>query len=241
MASSSQSQALITGASSGIGRATALAFAQSGLNLVLLGRSQAKLDQVATAAQEHGVSVQTLTLDLAQVSSLPSRLTEMLAGVGPIDILVNNAGMGYTGALATVSLADWQHVLDLNVTSVFLCSQAVLPQMRSRQRGTIINVASVAAYQVFPDWGPYCVSKAALVTLSKALATEEQANGIRVSVVSPGAVNTPLWDTDTVQADFARDQMLTPEMVADTILQIVSVPTAAIIEELKLMPSTGTL
>jgi short-subunit dehydrogenase len=241
MTSETRQQALITGASSGIGRATAFLFAQAGMDLVLVSRSQPKLAALAADLQGKGVNVVTHALDLSQLEILPQQLAAIVAEVGPVDVLVNNAGMGYTGALGTMSLADWQRVMDLNLTSVLACIQAVLPGMRQRGRGTILNIASVAAHNAFPDWGAYSVSKAGLVTLSQILAAEERDHGIRVTVVSPGPVNTPLWDTDTVQSDFSRSQMLTPEIVAQAILNAAQLPATAVIDEIRLMPSGGAL
>jgi short-subunit dehydrogenase len=241
MTSDTRQRALITGASSGIGRATAIALAQADRDLVLVSRSPEKLADLAQELADTGVQVKTVALDLAALSQVKPALEAAIADIGPIDILINNAGMGYTGPLATMPLADWQQVMDLNLTSALLCMQAVLPGMRDRGSGTILNIASVAAYNAFPDWGAYSVSKAGLVTLSKILAAEERANGIRVMVVAPGAVNTPLWDTDTVQADFPRDTMLTPDIVAQAIVNAVQLPPTAVIEELKLMPNGGAL
>jgi NAD(P)-dependent dehydrogenase (short-subunit alcohol dehydrogenase family) len=113
--------------------------------------------------------------------------------------------------------------------------------MRSREQSTIINVASIAGYQAFPGWGAYNVSKAGLIALSKTLAAEERAHGIRVVTLCPGSVNTPLWDTETVQANFDRTRMLTPETVAQTILHAALLPPGAVIEELTVMPSAGAL
>jgi short-subunit dehydrogenase len=240
MTSSHKRRALITGASSGIGRATALAFAKAGIDLALVSRSQSNLESVADAARLLGVTAKTYSIDLAEVDQVRSRLESALADFGAIDLLVNNAGMGYTRTLMDTSLSDWQRVLNLNLTSVFQCVQAVVPQMRSQQRGTIINVASIAAHQTFPGWGAYCVSKFGLLALSKTLAAEERANGIRVVTISPGSVNTPIWDTDTVQAGFDRTAMLTPEIVANTILQAALMPERAVVEELILMPNAGT-
>jgi short-subunit dehydrogenase len=210
-------------------------------DLVLVSRSPEKLADLAQELADTGVQVKTVALDLAALSQVKPALEAAIADIGPIDLLINNAGMGYTGPLATMPLADWQQVMDLNLTSALLCMQAVLPGMRDRGSGTILNIASVAAYNAFPDWGAYSVSKAGLVTLSKILAAEERANGIRVMVVAPGAVNTPLWDTDTVQADFPRDTMLTPDIVAQAIVNAVQLPPTAVIEELKLMPNGGAL
>jgi short-subunit dehydrogenase len=234
-----QKRALITGASSGIGQATALAFAKAGINLALVSRSPEKLQEVAQSAQQAGVKAAIYPLDLANLESVRDGISAIVAQEG-IDILVNNAGIGYTGTTLETPLSDWQQVMDLNLTSVFQCIQGVLPTMRQMQSGTIINIASIAAYQHFPGWCAYNVSKAALVALSKTLASEERGNGIRVTVVSPGAVNTPIWDTPTMQADFDRSKMLTPEMVAQSILYTAMLPQAATVEELTITPSGGS-
>lgn len=241
MTSSIHRRALVTGASSGIGKATALAFAEAGMDLALVGRSPERLEAVAAAARPYGGTVKTYGIDLARVDQVKAKMSAIAAEFEAIDILVNNAGMGYTGELLETSLADWQAVLDLNLTSVFQCIQAVLPGMRDRQQGIIINVTSIAGHQAFPGWGAYNVSKAGLISLSKTLAAEERANGIRVMSICPGAVNTPIWDTDTVQADFNRAQMLTPETVARSILHAALLPPEAVIEELMVMPSAGAL
>lgn len=240
MTSSTERCALITGASSGIGKATAIAFAQAGIQLGLLSRSRAKLEEVAALTRHYGVETKVYPIDLAEVNQVRDRIAAIVADFGPPDILVNSAGMGYTGALIDMPLGDWQQVLNLNLTSIFQCIQAVLPLMRQRQHGTIINVASVAGHQTFPEWGAYCVSKFGLVALSKVLAAEERAYGIRVTSISPGSVHTPLWDTDTVHADFDRTRMLTPEVVAQCILHTALLPDSAVVEELMLMSNAGT-
>ncbi|WP_373533877.1 SDR family oxidoreductase [Microcoleus sp.] len=234
-------QALITGASSGIGKATALAFAAEGINLALVSRESEKLEAVAAAAREVGVKAEAYPLDLAKIEQVQSGISAIASQFGPVDILVNSAGMGYTGSLTETSLADWQSVLDLNLTSVWQCILGVLPSMRDRGSGIIINVSSIAGSQTFPNWGPYCVSKFGLMALSKTLAAEERSRGIRVTVVCPGSVNTPMWDTNTVQADFDRTAMLTPEIVAQSILHAVQLPASAVIEEITIMSNAGVL
>jgi NAD(P)-dependent dehydrogenase (short-subunit alcohol dehydrogenase family) len=236
-----QQYALITGASGGIGTATALAFAQAGFNLVLLGRSSEKLAAVAQAvADVSAVKVQIETLDLADLDQVRDRISAIVEPLPRLDIVINNAGMGYTGDLIDTPLAAWQQVLDLNLTSVFQVVQGVLPKLRQQSFSTIINIASIAGHQAFPNWGAYCVSKFGLVALSKTLAQEERVHGIRVVTVSPGSVNTPIWDTPTVQADFDRSAMLTPEIVAQSILHTALLPPQAVVESIVLMPNGGT-
>lgn len=234
-------RAIITGASSGIGKATTLAFASSGIDLCLISRDRTKLEQVAKLASEYGGEVKIVPTDLADLSQVKATIEKITQDFAPIDILVNNAGLGYTNFLRDTSLEDWQKVLDLNLTSVFQCIMGVLPSMRERRKGTIVNVASIAALNPFPQWGLYSVTKAALVTLSQCLAIEERSNGIRVTTICPGAVNTPIWDTETVNVDLNKSAMLTPEMVAQSILHTVLLPPEAVIEQLTITPSLGVL
>ncbi len=233
-------RALITGASSGIGKATALAFAKAGIDVVLVSRSVDKLTAVCEAAEQTGVKAKAYSVDLACVSQVKEKM-QAIALDGDIDILVNNAGMGYTATLSETPLSDWQGVIDLNLTSVFQCIMGILPRMRDRGTGIIINVASIAGKQVFPSWGAYSISKAGLIALSQTLAQEERAHGIRVTTICPGAVNTGLWDTETVKVNFDRSSMLTPEIVAQSILYTALLPQQAVIDELTLMPSAGAL
>ncbi|MDF5715063.1 MAG: SDR family oxidoreductase [Rhizonema sp. NSF051] len=233
-------RALITGASSGIGKATALAFASEGIDVALIGRSTEKLTAVCEAAQQFGVEAKAYSVDLACLSQVKEKMQAITLD-GDIDILVNNAGMGYTAILSDTPLSDWQQVIDLNLTSVFQCIMGILPGMRVRGTGIIINVASIAGKQPFPCWGAYSVSKAGLIALSQTLSQEERIHGIRVTVLCPGSVNTELWDTETVNLNFDRSKMLTPEIVAQSILYTAKLPKHAVIDEMTLMPSAGTL
>jgi NAD(P)-dependent dehydrogenase (short-subunit alcohol dehydrogenase family) len=240
MSSQPPQRVLITGASRGIGKATALTFAKSGVSSILIGRSAESLAIVVAEVQSLGGESCAFALDLSKVEQVRPRLASILESISSIDILVNNAGMGYTGNLMDTPLEDWQTVLDLNLTSPFQCIQAVLPQMRSQRRGTIVNVISGAGRQAFPQWGAYCASKFGLMGLTKTLAQEERAHGIRAIALCPGPVNTPLWDTETVQADFDRSLMLTAEDVAEVIVHTALLPQNVVIDELVLMPNAGT-
>ena len=231
--------ALITGASSGIGRAIALAFAQAGIDLILVSRSLEKLQAVRHEVTALGVRAKVYAVDLSLVDQVQPQITKIVEEAGKLDILVNNAGMGYTGSIADTPLAHWQQVLDLNLTSVFQCMQGVLPLMRQQKQGTIVNIASIAAKQSFPGWGAYSVSKAGLVALSQTLAIEEP--DLRVITICPGSVNTEFWDTETVKVELNRSAMLTPEALAQTVLYAVSLPSTAVITELTLMSNAGVL
>ena len=232
--------ALITGASRGIGAAAARAFAAAGYDLLLLARSSEALEALAAELRQAGRQVETCSVDLAKPEQIAPALQDLLGrGLTPT-VLINNAGAAYTGSLAEMPLERWQWLLQLNLTSVFQVCQAVLPALRE-QGGHIINVSSHAARNAFPDWGAYCTSKAALASFSRCLAEEERQHGIRVSTLTLGAVNTPLWDSETVHSSFDRRAMLSPERVAEALLSLAQQPSSQIVEDATLMPAAGVL
>lgn len=238
---SSPPTALITGASRGIGAAAARTFAQAGYHLLLVARSKADLDALAADLRGLGVRVETAALDLADANAIAPALQELLSrGLSPT-VVINNAGAAYTGNLAEMPLAQWQWLLQLNLTSVFQVCRVVVPLLRARGGGHIINVSSHAARNAFPDWGAYCVSKAALASLSRCLAEEERAHGIGVTTLTLGAVNTPLWDSETVDSSFDRRAMLDPQRAAETLLYLAQQPATQLVEDLTLMPAAGVL
>ena len=232
---------MITGASRGIGAAAARAFAQAGYHLLLVARSQADLDALAAELRGHGQQVETTALDLADPSAIAPALEELLnRGLSP-SVVINNAGMAYTGSLAEMPLDQWLRLMQLNVTAVFQVCQALLPRLRAAGGGHIINVSSHAAHHAFPDWGAYCISKAGLVSFSRCLAAEERLHGIRVSTLTLGAVNTPLWDSETVHSSFDRRAMLEAERAAEALLYLAQQPATLVVEDLTLMPAAGAL
>ena len=243
MSSSASAQppvALITGASRGIGAAAARTFAQAGYQLLLLARSKPDLEQLAAELSSATCRVETIAVDLSDPKAISPALEDLLGrGLVPT-VLINNAGAAYTGALAEMPLEQWQWLLQLNLTSVLQTCQAVLPALR-QTRGLIINVSSHAARNAFPEWGAYCTTKAALASFSRCLAEEERQHGIRVSTLTLGAVNTPLWDTETVHSSFDRRAMLTPERVAETLLSLAQQPSSNVVEDITLMPAAGVL
>ena len=235
-----QPTALITGASRGIGAATARAFATAGFDLLLVARSSEALEQLAGDLRSNGRRVETAAIDLAEASGVAAGLQALLGrGLQPT-VVINNAGAAYTGSLAEMPIERWQWLMQLNLTSVFQVCQAVLPGLRERG-GQIINVSSHAARNAFPDWGAYCTSKAALASFSRCLAEEERQHGIRVSTLTLGAVNTPLWDSETVHCSFDRRAMLSPERVAEALLSLAQQPSSQIVEDATLMPAAGVL
>ena len=231
---------LITGASRGIGASTARLLAEAGHDLLLLARSGDSLERLAQELRSLGRRVEICCVDLADAGAIGPALHDLLGrGLRP-EVVINNAGAAYTGGLAEMPLADWQWLLQLNLTSVVQVCQAVLPDLR-RSGGLIINVSSHAARNAFPQWGAYCISKAALASFSRCLAEEERQHGIRVTTLTLGAVNTPLWDSETVHSSFDRRAMLSAERVAETLLSLVRQPASQVVEDLTLMPAAGVL
>ncbi len=230
-------KAIVTGASSGIGKEVALRLLRAGAEVSLISRHPDRLlDELVDHSQVKGYAI-----DLGAIGRVSSQVLEIVKDMGGVDILINNAGMAYIGELIDMPLAEWQKLFDLNVTGVWQCLQAVLPTMRSQKSGTIINVSSIAAKQGFPNWGAYCASKFALLGLTQAISAEEQPHGIKIMSISPGSVDTPLWDTlgDKVTANFNRAAMLRPETVADAIMSLVLLPNDAIVNDFVIMPNAG--
>ena len=205
---------------------------------MLISRSGDQLENVAQSCRVNGVDVASQCLDLTKSESIAAGLAELLQKGKTPSVLINNAGAAYTGDLLGMPLDQWQWLLQLNVTSVQQVCAAVVPSMRNKG-GLVINVSSHAARNAFPQWGAYCVTKAALASFTRCLAEEERCNGIRACTLTLGAVNTPLWDAETVQSDFDRHAMLTVDQAADALVNLVLQPSNQVIEDLTLMPSTG--
>ena len=181
--------AVVTGARSGIGRASALALAGAGADVVLWGRSPTGMDDVAAEARALGVRARVVSADLGD-SAAVERLATELAGSVEVDILVNNAGMITRRPTSEVTLSDWRHLLAVNLDVVFLLSRCFGVPMTERGRGAIINVASVLSFQGGIGVAAYAASKHAVAGLTKALANEWASLGVNVNAVAPGYVST---------------------------------------------------
>ena len=230
--------ALITGATKGIGRSTAQTFAKAGWNLVLLGRDILKLQDLKNQLSNTGVQINIMAFDLSQSDKVDEYLNQCIKSYGCPTVVINNAGFAFNGELVSMPLDKWQEIIQVNLTSVFQICSCVVPFMRTKG-GLIINVSSHAANNAFPNWGAYCVSKAALASFTKCLREEERKNSIRACTITLGSVNTPLWDSEYVNSDFNKNSMLSSDSVSETILFIAEQPTSQLIEDLTLMPATG--
>ncbi len=233
------SVALITGASRGIGAATARRFAAAGHSLLLVARPSEDFHRLADEIRGQGNRVETAEIDLSDPLVIEPGVNELCSrGLLPT-VVINNAGAAWTGSLSEMPLDRWQWLLQLNLTSVFQVCQSVVPLLRAAGGGLIINVSSHAARNAFPGWGAYCASKAAMASFSRCLAEEERSHSIRVSTLTLGSVNTPLWESETVQSSFDRRAMLAADQVASTLLFLAEQPHQQVVEDLTLMPAVG--
>ena len=205
---------------------------------MLTARSADQLEQLSAQLSSEGVSVASSAIDLTQPDGIAVEMAGLLQQGETPSVLINNAGAAYTGDLLAMPLERWQWLLQLNVTSVMQVCSAVVPSMRENG-GLVINISSHAARNAFPQWGAYCVSKAALASFTRCLAEEERSNGIRACTLTLGAVNTPLWDAETVQSDFDRRAMLSVDQAAETLANLAMQPSNQLIEDLTLMPAAG--
>ncbi len=229
---------LITGASQGIGKQTAKLFAKSGWDLLLVSRDKGKLIQLKDELLGSNISVNTLSLDFLNKDKINKQISKFVLQCGIPSVLINNAGVAWTGALLEMPLEKWDSMLQINLTSVFQICSSVVPFMRE-SGGLVINISSHAARNAFPQWGAYCVTKAALSSFTKCLEEEERRHSIRATTITLGAVNTPLWDSSDVNSDFDRNSMLSSSEVAKMIFDISQTPANQLVEDITLMPSGG--
>jgi len=226
---------LITGCSTGIGFATAELMARSGHTVFATMRNPKNAPELAQLAQRDDLPITILTMDVDDDASVKTAIAEVLAQAGPIDVLVNNAGIGPLGPVEEAPMADFQAIMQTNYFGVLRCMKAVLPGMRTRGAGCIITISSVAGRLYSPYFSAYCASQAAVEALCECLAGEVGPLGIRVAVVEPGVIDTPIIDkNEPMSADTkypneirlraylyaSRDNHAPASMVADTVLAI---------------------
>ncbi len=231
--------AIVTGAGRGIGHAVATALAREGATVVLAARTRQQLASIAAAIRESGGAALAIPTDVTQDAGVEAMVEQAIAELGRLDILVTAAGLASFGPVVGTKPDDWDEMLAVNLRAVMVTCRAVLPMMIRQRRGTIINIASVAAQRPIPGAAVYTATKAGVIGFSRVLAEELRAEGVRVGVLVPGAVDTPLWDTIPNSPD--RSRMLRPEDVARAAVLMASLPPGASLEELTLLPQGGIL
>ncbi len=222
--------AFITGATSGIGRATAVRFASEGIHLILCGRRQEELDLLKKEL-EHLVKVHTLNFDVRDNHQVQSAIATLPDDFKHIDILINNAGNAHgLDPIQNGAIDDWDAMLDINVKGLLYVSKAIIPQMTARNNGHIINIGSTAGKEVYPNGNVYCASKHAVDAINQGMRLDLNKHNIRVGAINPAMVETDFskvrfkGDVDRAQKVYQGFDCLQPEDIADIIYFVVSRP-----------------
>lgn len=227
--------ALVTGAGRGIGRATALTLARAGVRLTLTARTASELESLAEEIRRAGGQAIALPGDLCQRGFAKAAVAKAAEAHGGLQILVNNAGVGHQAKVAETSDQDWDRLLETNLTAVFRLTREALPQL-ARQGGHIFMISSLAGSNPIPGLAAYCASKAALDHFSRCLMLEVRQQGIKVTTLAPGSVDTGFGAAAGLPREDAS-WMLKPQDVADTILHLLGTRDEAHLSRVELRPS----
>ncbi|MDG9925752.1 MULTISPECIES: SDR family oxidoreductase [unclassified Pseudomonas] len=234
---------VITGASSGIGEATARLLASQGARVVLGARRSERLEALAADIRNQGGTAEYRATDVAREEEVQALVDLALERFGRVDVLINNAGVMPLSPMAALKIGEWNRMIDVNIRGVLHGIAAVLPGMQQRRAGQIINVASIGAYKPIATGAVYCATKAAVVSLSEALRQEVGAD-IRVTVVSPGVTESDLAETISDGAtlemirEFRRDA-IPASAIAEAIAYAIDQPAAVDVSELVIRPTSS--
>ena len=233
---STRSTAFVTGATQGIGRATALALGRAGYRVGLCARSAAKVEAVVAELRAEGIEAAGTAADVGDAGQVHRAVALVVERLGEIGVLVNNAGVLIARPFEEITPEDWDVTMATNLRSLYLVTREVLPGMRRRREGTIVNVASLAGRNGFAGGTAYAASKHAVLGFARSLMLEVRKDGVRVVTVCPGSVDTDLL-TDQPMLTPSRERILQPEDVADAILHAVRLPGRALVSELDIRPT----
>jgi 3-oxoacyl-[acyl-carrier protein] reductase len=228
--------ALVTGATHGIGRATTSAFGRAGYRVGVCARTAAAVDALVAELEGEGITAAGAPADVGDPEQVRRAVGAVVGRLGEIGVLVNNAGVLIARPFEELSLEDWDTTMATNLRSLYLVTRAVLPGMRQRGGGTIVNVASLAGRNGFVGGTAYTASKHAVLGFGRSLMLELRKDGIRVITVCPGSVDTAML-RDQPLLPTKSERILRPEDVADTILHAVELPGRAMVSELDIRPT----
>jgi NAD(P)-dependent dehydrogenase (short-subunit alcohol dehydrogenase family) len=229
--------ALVTGASRGIGRSIGETLAHAGAHVVLVARSADGLESVRRTIVGRGGSAIALVADVSSEGDVVRAFGHVVEEIGQLDVSIHNAGVGAFGPLSELSVEDFDRVMAVNARGTFLCCREAVGVMGARRQGTIINVSSIVGVRGYPEQSAYAASKHAVMGLTKSLAVEAQALGIRVSAILPGGV-----DTDLIRAarpDIPDGELMLPEDVSQAVLFLLSLSDRVAVDEIRLRRRTS--
>ncbi len=228
---------LVTGASRGIGKAIALAFAAEGSALILSARQKDLLENVANEARRHAVEVETLAGDLHEEAQVKNLIAAALKKFNRLDVLVNNAGLGYFKAVADLTTAEWDEMFAVNLRAVFLATREALPHLRRAGESFVVNVASLAGKNTFANGGGYTATKWGLRAFAQCLMLEERKHGVHVVTICPGSVATGFGQGHERAPRAAQPDIIHPEEVAQCIISAVKMPPHVMVSEIDIRPA----
>ena len=230
--------AIIVGASSGMGRASARAFGAEGEKVAVAARRKGELDALVSEVKEAGGEAIALAADVAKRPDVDAVVQATVARFGRVDVLVNSSGVNtHDRQLARLDQAGWDRIIGINLTGAFHCTQAVLPKMREQKGGLIIHIASISGLWGDFSGAAYQASKHGMVGLANATMMEERLNGIRVTVIYPGLCDTPILNNRPVPpTPEQRDLMMKPEDIAQACVFAASLPPRTYVSDMVLMP-----
>ncbi len=228
--------AIVTGATEGIGRAIAIALGAAGYQVGVCARDAVKLQNLLADLERAGVTAAGLHCDVGDPDQVEAFVAHVTKTLGPVDVLVNNAGIGVLKPFDQLTLADWDAVMATNVRSLFLMTRAVLPEMRRRKQGAVVNISSLSGKRGFAGGTAYAASKHAVMGFSESLMLEVRPDGVRVITICPGSVDTKIIHQQRVfESDPAK--ILKPEDVAAVVLGALQLPARATVSVIEVRPS----
>ena len=237
--------AVITGASSGIGYATALALSKAGAKVAIGARRTDKLEHLENEIKKNGGEVLSHKLDVTKKDDCNAFVDQAIKKWGTVDILVNNAGLMPLSFVKNLKVDEWEQMVDVNIKGVLFCTAAAIPQMKKEKSGHIVNISSVAGRIVFPSGSVYCATKHAITAFSEGLRQELSVrSNIRVTCIEPGAVETELLNTITDESlesfvdNTKKTQRLTAKDIADAILFAIEAPQQMNVNEVLIRPTS---
>lgn len=229
---------VITGASQGIGAATARAFASSEVcRLVLVSRNRSKLDEVAEDCAKTGSAAHVFACDVTDPEAVDALGESVLERLGTPDIVVNNAGLFAPSLIKEMSVETWQDQLDANLTSSFLVTRAFVNRMTERKSGTFVFMGSVASIKGYPGGAAYCAAKHGLLGFARSLREECKESGVGVVTLLPGATYTPSWEG----AGHEEERFIPAEDIANLVVHACSTSERTVIEEILVRPQLGDI